>query len=962
MIVLAGTMAAATPPRPGAAQDIAGHAVGDLYSVNDFGGIGLLQTRTARMAPDGQVELGFTAVPPYRRYYIAWQLLPWAEINFRYTDITNVLDDGTVLSFNQGDFWSDLATFSDADTFLDRGFDFKIRLAREGRITPAVAVGIQDAFGDGLFGGEYVVFSKRAGPLDLSLGLGWGYLGSRSFLGNPFRAFGDAFDERDADPGRGGRFSADNFFAGQDFALFGGIEYFTPVRGLSVKLEYSGSNPAREPLGNALDEDLPVGFGINYRPTDWFDASIGVERGNSLMLRAALRTNLHRSLRIFKDAVPPPIEPRDQPEPDVAERPGSAGRTDLNALYDRLDARGVRVAGLDVSVSQATIRAWSVDRSGADWRADTARLVFETLPATVRRLAVHDTTQPSAEARIYLRDAQSIMAAVEAGLAAVRDAGEGATRVVVSSAETRVDLSPAQPGNARALLTSDAVVALVPDDSRRLALAQAGRVVAAAAAQPIRARASVADLFGRLELDDRRVEQVRLRGDTLEVTAVQGRAAPPSLPVERDLRALDLFGLAALSVVPPAEEDIDLAAVAGDVFSALRGQGFTAFAFDIDGAEAIVHLSRVRFREAPRNVGWVSRVLANRLPSRIRRFTVVHAAGSFETSRVTVTRREIERAVDHRGSPEEIWVYADVATPWPDASPGAGAVVDPKGRPVLDWALLPVLKQHIGAPDSGVYLADVDVELAATARLSPSWSVSGAVRRFLFGNLDQVDGPDGGTLPPVRSDLADYLAEGRTSIARLQVDFVTAITRSLYARASAGLFEPMFGGVGGELLYHPYGAAWAIGADLNWVRQRDFDQLFDFQDYDVVTGHLSLYYQLARHQMLAVVRGGRYLAGDYGVTVDVSRRFANGIRLGGFSTVTDATPDEFGQGSFDKGVYIAVPFELFWPHSSRRMARATFSALTRDGGQRLDVGPGLYELLEDDLSGAIKRDWSRILD
>ena len=44
------------------------------------------------------------------------------------------------------------------------------------------------------------------------------------------------------------------------------------------------------------------------------------------------------------------------------------------------------------------------------------------------------------------------------------------------------------------------------------------------------------------------------------------------------------------------------------------------------------------------------------------------------------------------------------------------------------------------------------------------------------------------------------------------------------------------------------------------------------------------------------------------------------------------------------------------------MARATFSALTRDGGQRLNVGPGLYELLEDDLSGAIKRDWSRILD
>ena len=39
-----------------------------------------------------------------------------------------------------------------------------------------------------------------------------------------------------------------------------------------------------------------------------------------------------------------------------------------------------------------------------------------------------------------------------------------------------------------------------------------------------------------------------------------------------------------------------------------------------------------------------------------------------------------------------------------------------------------------------------------------------------------------------------------------------------------GLLEEMFGGAGFELLYEPFASRWALGGNLNWVQQRDFDK------------------------------------------------------------------------------------------------------------------------------------------
>ena len=57
-----------------------------------------------------------------------------------------------------------------------------MRIKEEGRF-PAIAVGINDIAGTGLYGSEYVVGSYGIKNLDFHFGLGWGaYNGSKKFF------------------------------------------------------------------------------------------------------------------------------------------------------------------------------------------------------------------------------------------------------------------------------------------------------------------------------------------------------------------------------------------------------------------------------------------------------------------------------------------------------------------------------------------------------------------------------------------------------------------------------------------------------------------------------------------------------------------------------------------------------------------------------------------------------------
>ena len=137
----------------------------DALVRSDYGSPGVIEMPSARMAPDGALSLGASFLRNIQHYNVSFQATPWLEADFRYSGLSHYSLDFPV--------------------YYDRSFAFKARLWDETDVFPAVALGLNDIVGTGIYSGEYVVASKSLGDFDATLGMGWGRLGSTALFHNP---------------------------------------------------------------------------------------------------------------------------------------------------------------------------------------------------------------------------------------------------------------------------------------------------------------------------------------------------------------------------------------------------------------------------------------------------------------------------------------------------------------------------------------------------------------------------------------------------------------------------------------------------------------------------------------------------------------------------------------------------------------------------------------------------------
>lgn len=282
--------------------------------------------------------------------------------------------------------------------------------------------------------------------------------------------------------------------------------------------------------------------------------------------------------------------------------------------------------------------------------------------------------------------------------------------------------------------------------------------------------------------------------------------------------------------------------------------------------------------------------------------------------------------------------------------------------PEHTYGFTPALRSHVGGPD-GFYFGEAYIRGNSMLMFSRDLSLTTSVGFSLADNFDELKLPSDSVLPHVRTDIVDYLKGGRGfSIGRLQLDYIKNPLKNVYTKISAGLFEEMFGGIGAEVLYRPFDKDFAIGAEAYHVKQRGFEQQFDFRDYDIVTGHINAYYLHTPSNVLATIRGGRFLAGDSGITIDFSRRYKSGLYMGAFFSLTDISFAEFGEGSFDKGFYFSFPLEIFLTTHSKGRTFFGLKPLTRDGAAYLIKGLSLYGVTDQSNYYSIDRDWDDLYD
>jgi hypothetical protein len=683
----------------------------EAYTQSDFGGVGLLQTPTARMAQEGEFSFVLSRTTPYTNYNVSMQPLPWLEAAFRYTNVSNRPYGPKALSGSQ--------------TYKDKSIDAKVRLWEESRWLPAVAVGARDIGGTGLFSSEYIVTSKRAGPFDFSLGLGWGYIGARGDIANPLDFISDRFKTRPTGGTGTGTFSINKFLRGRP-GFFGGIEYRSPWQWLLLKAEVDGNDYKHQPQNNNQPQRWPVNLGAVFRLNRNVDLTIGYERGN--VATAAL--NLHSNLAHHVD--PPKTY---DPKPET--------------------------------------------------------VAFET---------------------------------------------------------TKVD--------AASLPTSQSVAVAVPPRDRKT----------------------------------------------------------------------------------PEQTDWP------EVAKALRDNaGINVSSIGRRGSELVIHGQQDRFFYTSEGVGRATRIIDNRVDNSIDWLTVASERNGLPIVETSVHRPRFLELLDHR-------IDLDTFRRSVEQDPITARDEDILYRAPLKRFTGGVslgYQQNVGGPDAFV-LYQIYGAASGTFNFSRNLWLDGVLSVNLANNYDKFKYDAPSNLPRVRTNIRQYLTSSDITLPNFQLTGTHKLGEDLYGLAYAGMLESMYGGAGGEVLYRPFGEHWAVGADVNWVKQRGFDQDFSLRRYHVVTGQATGYLDTGFHNVTVAVSVGRYLAGDWGTTIDVSREFANGARMGAYATVTNKSgSDGYGEGSFDKGIYVSIPFDMLLPHSSRSRATLLWQPLLRDGGARLNKRYTLYTLTSD---------------
>ncbi|MCI0752524.1 YjbH domain-containing protein [Teichococcus vastitatis] len=666
----------------------------------DFGGVGLIEMRNARLRPDGTLEAG-TAIRHQRRFwFLNFQALPFLETTFRLTER--------------------LDATSGRGMTTDRAFDLKLRLLEETDTTPALAIGLQDFIGTGLYAGEYIAASKRWWGFDVTAGLGWGRIGTGAEWNSPLALASDSFRDRPRDVGRGGTVQT-GFFRGEDMAPFAGVEWSVPAFGT--------------PWG-ALD-------GLRAK-AEWSGDALRDERGGYPARRTALRGE-------------------------------AESRVNLGLQW----SNGWADAGLHF---------------------------------------VHGT-----------------------------------------------------------------------------------------------------DLLFRLSL----------RMDPAEPPSLALPAPPPLSARPRGI----------------AGDEVTLAQA---VFDRLAGAGFRGLAFRQDGGAAEIALSGGSYRTLPQVTARALRAVQPVLPPGLEMLRLRWWRSGTEIAVLDVPRLTLEALAVGLSSPEEAWMASRLLPATGELAPGTLRAPGP----FWDWEVGPRLGLALGDPSRTLRW---QASLGAGARLDlgSGFALAGGVQQALFGNLSGGL-PSDSLLPHVRSDYAEYARQGRTAVSTLYAERIWTLAPDVFARASAGYLEPMFGGLSAEVLWRPQDRPFALGLDLNWVAQREFDGKLGFRGYSVATGHASLYADLPVWNLFGILRAGRYLAGDWGTTVEVGRRFDSGIEVGGFATFTNVSAARFGEGSFDKGLYVRIPLSLFGRQDAG-IGSAVIRPVQRDGGQRLSVDNPLWEVTRDGRQDALRR-------
>jgi hypothetical protein len=447
-----------------------------------------------------------------------------------------------------------------------------------------------------------------------------------------------------------------------------------------------------------------------------------------------------------------------------------------------------------------------------------------------------------------------------------------------------------------------------------------------------------------------------MQGINASITRVRLRSGPRSVVCEVPRAFESAFASAAFLnndnlaklTMPVAEvQTIDASAVMTKpsrlqseraIRAAITAQNIIVDALSLGNGELVLYYRNNHYFSESDAIDRITRVLSKEAPPEIEKFRLIVIQGGLLTQEFDIVRGPMERSYQQEDG--AIFDHSVSIAP-PTMHQPVLAIAAKDIYPRFGWGLYPQFRQALFDPNQ-----PFGVQFLASAwaglELAPGLSFSGSLEASLYDDFN-TERLSNSELPHVRSDFIKYFKQGKTGIGNLEADYRFRLAPTVFAAVRAGYLESMFAGAGSEVLWRPEGARWAVGADVYHVWQRDFDRLLGLQHYHKTTGHISLYYDSPWYDLNFGLRAGQYLAGDRGITFQVTRRFSTGVEIGAFFTKTNVSAQQFGEGSFDKGIIIRIPLGWIAPLETQSQLNMDLRPVQRDGGQVLAGDAILYE-------------------
>lgn len=401
------------------------------------------------------------------------------------------------------------------------------------------------------------------------------------------------------------------------------------------------------------------------------------------------------------------------------------------------------------------------------------------------------------------------------------------------------------------------------------------------------------------------------------------------------------------------------AAVRSSVQQLLAREGITLHAMDLGPRHAHVQIRNTRYDMLPQALGRTARALTRTLPASVETLTITPIVEGLPTSSVTFSRSDLERLENAPAT--EILAAARITD---GAVTGPTPALMPDAFPRFEYGIGPFLRFSVFDPENPVRYS-AGIQAYADYHIAPGWVASGSVSQKVIGNLDSVSLPGPSGMPRVRSNVAFYNQTDTPMIDYLTVSKYGRPGKDFYSRITLGYLERMYAGASAEILWKPVDSRFALGAEVNYVQPRDFDQQFGLRTRTTTggvipewNGHVSAYYDVG-YGFHTQLDAGRYLAGDWGATLSVDRVFANGWVVGAYATKTNVSSATFGEGSFDKGIRIEIPLSWGTGTPTTQKSKTVLKALSRDGGARLEINGRLYDQIKDTHRPQMAKTWGK---